>query len=220
GLAGSRQPGGAQGAPRRAAAAALPAARSAHDRRDRALMGRRDPVGGPALALQARRRPRRGGGGEAAGGDRDDARRRSGPLREGGRAADPRQAADAAEGPPPRGRAVPALWRDAAGRALRGLRRGVLSARADRGPRAQGPAALAAAQVAPPPGGAPRIIRMMSTALSISGSSPTVNVAHSSAVATWTIRCTCSSRGCGAPGARVCAISSPVRAVTTRCTAP
>ena len=55
-------------------------------------------------------------------GDRRDARRRDRPLRAGGRAADPRQAADAAARAPPRGRAVPALRDDAAGGPLRGLR--------------------------------------------------------------------------------------------------
>ena len=39
-------------------AAARRAARPARDRRDRALVGRRDPVDGDALAVQARRRPR------------------------------------------------------------------------------------------------------------------------------------------------------------------
>ena len=54
-------PGGAgsiQRAARRAAPAAHAAARPAHDRRHRPLVGGRDPVGGPALAVQARRRPR------------------------------------------------------------------------------------------------------------------------------------------------------------------
>ena len=51
------------------------------------------------------------GGRAAAGGDRRDARRGDRPLRAGDRAADPRQAADAAARPPPRGRAVPALRR-------------------------------------------------------------------------------------------------------------
>ena len=49
-------------AARRAPPVAHDAARPAHDRRHRALVGGRDPVGGPALPLQARRRPHRGGG--------------------------------------------------------------------------------------------------------------------------------------------------------------
>ena len=70
---------------------------------------------GAAVALQARRGPRRRGGRDGcARRSSTHARRRARPLRAGRRAADPRQAADAAEGPPPRGRAVPALRRDAA----------------------------------------------------------------------------------------------------------
>ena len=51
-------------------------------------------------------------------------------LRAGDRAADPRQAADAARGAPPRGRAVPALRRDARRGQLRGLRDDLLPGRA------------------------------------------------------------------------------------------
>ena len=75
-------------------------------------------------------------------------RRRARPLRGGRPPADPRQAAAAAAGPPPPGRAVPALRHDARGGALRGLRDVLLPGRADRRPRAQGPAAVAAAEVA------------------------------------------------------------------------
>ena len=53
------EPPAARRAARRAAAAARAAARPARDRRDRALVGRRDPVDGAPVALQARRRPRR-----------------------------------------------------------------------------------------------------------------------------------------------------------------
>ena len=65
-------PAAAGRAARRAgrAAAARGAARPARDLRHRALVGRRDPVDGDAVAVQARRRPRRRRGRGAAHGDR------------------------------------------------------------------------------------------------------------------------------------------------------
>ena len=63
----------------------------------------------------------------------------------------PRQDADAAEGPPPRGRALPALRDDARGRPLRRLRDELLPRGPDRGPRAQGPPPVATAEVASVP---------------------------------------------------------------------
>src|SRR5205807_1839124 len=62
-------------------------------------------------------------------------------------AADPRQAADAVAGPPPQRGAVPALRRPARGGVLRGLRDVLLPDLPDRGQAAQGPAAVAAAEV-------------------------------------------------------------------------
>ena len=62
-----------------------------------------------------------------------------------------RQGADAARGPPPAGRAVPALRHYARGDPLQGLRHVLLPAGADRRSRAQGPPAVAAAEVAAPP---------------------------------------------------------------------
>ena len=55
--------------------AALGPARPARDHRDRPLVGRRDPLDRPPVAVQARRRPRRGGGRHAAHRDRRHARR-------------------------------------------------------------------------------------------------------------------------------------------------
>ena len=63
----------AAGAARRAAAAARHAARPARDRRDRPLVGRRDPARGEALAVQARLRALRRGGRAPARGDRSTA---------------------------------------------------------------------------------------------------------------------------------------------------
>ena len=99
GLAG---PTAVRGAAGRASSAALAAARPARHHRDRPLLGRRDPVDGPAVAVQARGRPRAAGVGAPA--RRDDLvpGRRDRPLRGGGDAPDPRQAADAAPGPSPR----------------------------------------------------------------------------------------------------------------------
>ena len=139
----------ARAARRRRAAAALAAARPARDRRHRALVGRRDPVDGAAVAVQARRRPRRRRGRARC------ARRSSSAL--GGaldhyeevvHAADPRQAAAAAAGPPPPGRAVPALRR----RRIEAVHYEdyvmcYCPTGPDRRPRAQGPPAVAAAQV-------------------------------------------------------------------------
>ena len=62
-------------------------------------------------------------------------------------APDPRQAADAADRPPPKRRAVPALRRPPRGGLLRGLRDVLLPDLPDRGQAAQGPAALEAAEV-------------------------------------------------------------------------
>ena len=63
------------------------------------------------------------------------------------RAADPRQAAAAAAGPPQGRRAVPALRHDDRAGPLRGLRHVLLPGRADAGQGAQGPAPVAAAEV-------------------------------------------------------------------------
>ena len=67
------------------------------------------------------------------------------PLRGGDRAADPRQAADAAARSPPRGRAVPALRTTLARGPLRGLRDRLLPRLPDGGAGAEGPAAVAVA---------------------------------------------------------------------------
>ena len=79
-------------------------------------------------------------------------RRRDRALREGHRAADPRQAAAAATRPPQGRRALPALRRDDRGRPLRGLRHVLLPGRADGRQGAQGSPAFAAVEVvcAPP----------------------------------------------------------------------
>ncbi len=63
-------------------------------------------------------------------------------------ASDPRQAADAAHGPPPQRRAVPALRRPARGGLLRGLRDVLLPDLPNGGQAPQGPPALPPAQVA------------------------------------------------------------------------
>jgi formamidopyrimidine-DNA glycosylase len=68
-------------------------ARPARHRRDRALLGGRDPVERAPVAVQARRRPRRGDGRRAAVRDLRAPGRRAGPLRGGGEAAHPGQAA-------------------------------------------------------------------------------------------------------------------------------
>src|ERR671917_430883 len=133
---------------RGAAAAAHDAARPARHRRHRPLVGRRDPLDRAAVAVQARRRSLRRRGARPARGDRDRPRRRHRALREGRRAADPGQAAAAAAGPPQGRRAVPALRHDDRAGPLRGLRHVLLPRRADAGQGAQGPAALAAAEVA------------------------------------------------------------------------
>ena len=83
-------------AARRAAAAVRAAARPARDRRDRALVGRRDPPHRPAVAVQARLRPRGGRGAPAADVDHARAGRRDRDLRARAVAAAARQAADAA----------------------------------------------------------------------------------------------------------------------------
>ena len=80
-------------------------------------------------------------------GDRPDARRRARALRADRAAADPGQAADAVADPPPRGRAMPALWNDAGRSAFRGLRDRLLSALPDGRPRPEGPPPLAPAEV-------------------------------------------------------------------------
>ena len=64
-------------------------------------------------------------------------------------AADPGQDADAAHGPPPRGRALPALPDDAGARVLRGLRDRLLPGLPDRRPGAEGPPPLAPPEVTP-----------------------------------------------------------------------
>ena len=61
----------------------------------------------------------------------------------------PRQAADAAQGPPPRGRALPALRHHDRGGLLLPAPDQLLPGRADRRPGAEGPPPLAPAQVAP-----------------------------------------------------------------------
>ena len=84
-------------------------------------------------------------------------------LRRDDRPGDPRQDADAAPGPPPRGRALPALRGDDRGDLLRGPHHLLLPGRAERRPAAHGPAPLAAAEVggsAPSdwPGSPPRLL--------------------------------------------------------------
>src|SRR5207302_6666720 len=81
--------------------------------------------------------------------DRADARGRPRALREGRAHPHPRQAADATARAQARGRALPALRDDLEVRALRGLRDRLLPALPDGGPRAQGPAPVAAAEVSP-----------------------------------------------------------------------
>ena len=73
--------------------------------------------------------------------------RRARALRGGGRRLAARQGADAAAGPPPRRRAVPALRHDDRGGPLQGLRDVLLPEGADGRARAEGPAAVAAAEV-------------------------------------------------------------------------
>ncbi|CAA9529817.1 MAG: Formamidopyrimidine-DNA glycosylase, partial [uncultured Solirubrobacteraceae bacterium] len=132
--------------PGRPAAARRPA-RPARHRRHRPLLGGRDPVDRPPVAVQARRRPRRGDGGGAARGDLRAPGRRPGALRGAGGAPHPGQDADAAAGPPPRGRAVPALRHDARSRPLRVLRHGLLPGGPDGRQGAQGSPPVASAEV-------------------------------------------------------------------------
>src|SRR5206468_9305207 len=113
GVAGS--PRGPPAAPERSPSAPRPAPRPARDRRDRPVVGRRDPVERASVAVQAGIGSHGRRGGRPAGVDARDARRRARPLRASGRAADPRQAADAAGRPPPSGGTVPALRRAAGG---------------------------------------------------------------------------------------------------------
>ncbi len=94
------------------------AARPAGDRRNRPPVGRRDPLGSAALALQEGIRAG-GGGGRATPRRAPRAGRRDRPLRGGRRRRGPEQAAHAASGPQARGRAVPALRHDDRGGVLR-----------------------------------------------------------------------------------------------------
>ena len=109
-------------ADRPAAPPAPAAARPARDRRHRALVGRRDPLGGAPVAVPARASDLDDEEVERLHGGARRARRRDRPLRGGDRRRGPRQDADAAAGPPPRGRAVPALRHDARGGPLRRAR--------------------------------------------------------------------------------------------------
>ena len=103
---------------------------------------------GRALAVQARGRPRRRRGGAPAGGDRRRPRRgRSTTTSSGRRLPIPDKLPMPLRRPPPPRRAVPPLRRAAGGRPLRGLRDDLLPGLPDRRPDAQGPAAVAAAQV-------------------------------------------------------------------------
>src|SRR5436190_16050817 len=156
GAGGVARPAAAGRPRRRAAAAARAAARPARDRRHRTLVGGRDPVGGEAIALQARRRPRTRRAQAPIGCDRGHAGRGAGPLRAGRAAADPRQAADASARAPARGRALPSLRRAAALGVLRGLRHRLLPALPDGRACAQGPAAVAAAALTASARGAER----------------------------------------------------------------
>ena len=125
------------------------AARPARDRRDRALVGRRDPVDGEAVAVQARRRPRpttrpsalRDGDASSASAARSSTTSSVVTLPIPDKLPMPLQVHRHA------GRAVPALRHDDRGGPLRGLRHVLLPARPDRRARAQGPPALAAAEV-------------------------------------------------------------------------
>ncbi len=134
---------GARRADRPAPPPPPPAPQADDDRRHRPLLGRRDPLGGEALAVQE-------GLGAARRGDQPAPRRaprprrRARPLRGGDRRDRPRQAADAAEGPPPRGRALPALRDHDRGRLLLAAPDQLLPRGADRRPGAQGPPPLAA----------------------------------------------------------------------------
>ena len=127
----------ARRADRPAAPPAPAAARPADDRRHRPLLGGRDPLGGAALAVQEGLRaatPRRSSGctrrshvlGDALD-HYEEVDRRDGP----------RQAADAAAGAPPRGRALPALRRRRSRRSSTPSTDHLLPARADRRPGAR-----------------------------------------------------------------------------------
>jgi hypothetical protein len=134
------------------AAAALAAARPARDRRHRPHVGRRDPVDRAKLSPFKR------------GDDLDDeeaaalreaivdesSAARSSTTRRSSRCRSPTSSRCRC-GPPPPGRAVPALRHDARGRLLRGLRDDLLPALSQTGgPGAQGPPAVAAAEVEAP----------------------------------------------------------------------
>ena len=132
------------------APAARGAARPARDRRHRPLVGRRDPVDRDALAVQARattsttRRPprcaRRWSSASTAAIEHYE-RVVTLPI--------PDKLPMPLEVHRHAGRAVPALRHDDRGGPLRGLRHVLLPGRPDRRARAQGPPAVAAAEVAP-----------------------------------------------------------------------
>src|SRR6185436_6155388 len=105
------------------------------------------PVGGAAVAVQARGGSWRGRGGGAARRDGRAVRRRDRDVRGSALFAAAGQTAAAAARAPPRGRTVPALRHEVGGGPLRGLRDRLLPGVSDGWEGAEGPAAVAAVEV-------------------------------------------------------------------------